>query len=130
MFALADVVTRARANTRSRRTTQAEAHAPSRTGSHRDHRSFASGLAPIYADVADHSSRRSEFPAPTGSGDQSQIARLAQPSAQTRQERSSTVFRTDNNPWSSCGAERTQPSEVHRIRPDAIIAELSRKPLP
>jgi len=41
-----------------------------------------------------------------------------------------TVFRTDNKSWSSCGAERTQPSEAHRRYPATRIAEPSRKPLP
>lgn len=61
-----NIVTRACADTRSRRTTQAEAHVPSRTGSQRETADrLQRAMHRFYADVADHSSRRSEFSAPT-----------------------------------------------------------------
>src|SRR5204862_5490127 len=63
-------------------------------------------------------------------GDQSQSRASPNHQQQTRQETSLTVFRTDNKSWSSCGAERTQPSEAHRRYPATRIAEPSRKPLP
>jgi hypothetical protein len=35
-------------------------------------------------------------------------------------KRARAVFRTDNNSWSSCGAERSQPSATHG---NAVSAE-------